>query len=160
MLENIRLNGLEDKIIPINAGLASRRGEVCVEDVDTVSTAGVYHKPGSCGGHVDAITLGEVLEKYVGASNYPLVFKLDCEGCEYDVILNDYESVRRFDEIVFEYHSYAVNRPVTDLLRVLGGDYDCRIISDDDYYKRYGRMRDELGLIWCANKTAKPSTDS
>jgi len=30
---------------------------------------------------------------------------MDCEGCEYDVILNDYEHVRLFDEVYFEYHA-------------------------------------------------------
>jgi len=34
MLMNIKLNELEDKVIPINAGLASRHGKICVENID------------------------------------------------------------------------------------------------------------------------------
>lgn len=36
-----KLNGPEDKIIPINAGLASRHGKVCLKDVDTDLTDGI-----------------------------------------------------------------------------------------------------------------------
>jgi hypothetical protein len=39
MLENIRLNNMGDKIIPINAGLASKPGFINVEGVDIESTA-------------------------------------------------------------------------------------------------------------------------
>jgi len=40
MLDNIKLNNMEKAIIPINAGLASRPGSMCVENVDTSHTGG------------------------------------------------------------------------------------------------------------------------
>jgi FkbM family methyltransferase len=44
MLENIRLNKLEDVIVPINAGLASRHGRIRIESIDIERTAVTYHK--------------------------------------------------------------------------------------------------------------------
>jgi len=28
---------------------------------------------------------------------------MDCEGCEYSLILKDYEAVSKFDQLAFEY---------------------------------------------------------
>jgi len=58
-------------------------------------------------GEVDAITLGEIVEKYgIGGG---AVLKMGCGGCEYDVILNDYERVKLFDEVLFEHHAYVTD---------------------------------------------------
>jgi hypothetical protein len=46
---------------------------------------------------------------------------MDCEDCEYDVILNDYEHVKLFNEIAFEYHGGAPG----ELLKALVRDYNC-----------------------------------
>jgi FkbM family methyltransferase len=96
MVGNIRLNKLEGVIIPINAGLASRPGEICIEDVDIAKTAVTYHKlePGRCTALIPAITLVDVIERY--AIDHSAVLKMDCEGCEHDIILNDYEHIRVF----------------------------------------------------------------
>jgi hypothetical protein len=57
---------------------------------------------------------------------------MDCEDCEFDVILNDYEHVRLFKELVFEYHLRFVNKSLNDLLKVLGRDYKCKIKGDNN----------------------------
>jgi len=59
------------------------------------------------------------------------VIKIDCEGCEFDVILNDYEHVRLFRELILEYHPKHVNKPVDELLNVLSRDYKCDIKGKD-----------------------------
>ena len=48
---------------------------------------------------------------------------MDCEECEFDVILNDYKHVRLFRELVIEYHSNAVKKSLKELLKILGTDY-------------------------------------
>lgn len=143
MLENIKLNGLEDKIIPINAGLADRPGKICLENVDIIHTIGTHYRPGECVAYVPAITLGEVLDNYVGNNDRPLLLKMDCEGCEHDVVLND-RNVEKFDVLYFEYHGTPVQ-----LLRKLVGSYKCRIVSGVDYYVRHGGTPRELGFIRC-----------
>jgi hypothetical protein len=52
---------------------------------------------------------------------------MDCEGCEFDIILNDYEHIKLFKELILEYHSYTVNKPVDELLNVLSRDYRCNM---------------------------------
>ena len=129
MLDNIRLNNLEDVITPVNAGLASRPGKICIENIGVEATGGTYHRPGDCPNAVPAATLSELVGRFNVDPN-DAVLKMDCEGCEFDVILNDYDHVRLFRELIFEYHSYVVNKPVDDILRVLDRDYKCEVRGD------------------------------
>jgi FkbM family methyltransferase len=99
MIENIRLNNLERIIIPVNAGLASRAGETRVENVNVERTAVIYDKPGRCATLVSAITLADVIEGY--AINLSAILKMDCKGCEYDVIFNDYKHISIFKELSY-----------------------------------------------------------
>ena len=139
MLENIRLNGLEDVVVPINAGLASRPGSIHVKKVDLTQADGMYHRPSRCG-EIPAVTLGELIDKYDLSSD--AVLKLDCEGCEYDVILNDYEHIKVFDELIVEYHAGHVGIPVSKLLKILSKDYRCKIVKGDK----------EFGIVHCTKK--------
>jgi len=123
MLDNIKLNNLEDAIVPVNAGLTSKPGKICIENANTYGTKYVYHGPGDCPNAVPAVTLGELINRF-NIDPSDAVLKMDCEGCEFDVILNDYEHVRLFRELIFEYYSYAVNKPVSDLLNMLSRDYN------------------------------------
>jgi len=140
MLDNIKLNNLEDVIISINAGLASRPGKICIENIGVEATGGTYHRPGDCPNAVPAVTLGELINRFsINVNN--AVLKMDCEGCEFDIILNDYEHVKLFKELIFEYHSYTVNKPVDELLNVLSRDYRCDIKGNKD-----------LGIMHCIRK--------
>jgi FkbM family methyltransferase len=121
MLDNIRLNNMESVIMPVNAGLASKPGKVCVENVDVSNTYNIYHRPGDCPNAVPAVTLSELISRF-GIDPNDAVIKMDCEGCEYDVILNDYEHVKLFRELILEYHSN-----VNKLLKVLSRDYECNV---------------------------------
>jgi FkbM family methyltransferase len=123
MVENIRLNGLEDVITPINAGLSSRPGVICIKNVDVEGTYGTYHGLSECDMAVPSITLADLIDKYNVSRD--AILKMDCEGCEYDVILNDYEHVKLFNEIAFEYHEGATGR----LLKVLVRDYNCSHVA-------------------------------
>ena len=138
MLDNIKLNNLEGVIVPVNAGLTSKPGKVCIEDVDI--TKWHYYRPGDCPNAVPAVTLGELISRFsIDLDN--AVLKMDCEGCEFDVILNDYEHVRLFRELIFEYHLRFVNKSLDDLLNVLGRDYKCDVRGDKD-----------LGIMHCTRK--------
>jgi len=121
MLDNIKLNNMEGVIVPVNAGLASRPGKICIENVDTSNTFDIYHRPGDCPSAIPAVTLGELISRF-SINVDDAVLKMDCEGCEYDVILNDYEHVKLFRELILEYHSNA-----NKLLKVLSKDYRCYV---------------------------------
>jgi len=131
MLDNIKLNNLEGVIIPINAGLASKPGKVCIEDVGVEATGVTYRRPGDCPNAVPVVTLSELISRF-GINVDDAVLKMDCEGCEFDVILNDYKHVRLFRGLVFEYHPRFVNKSLDDLLKVLGKDYKCDIRGNED----------------------------
>jgi hypothetical protein len=111
MLDNIKLNNLEGVIIPVNAGLASKPGKIYIENV----------------GAVPAVTLSELISRF-GVDPNDAVLKMDCEGCEFDIILNDYEHVKLFKELILEYHGNVVNKTVNDLLNMLSKDYRCNVI--------------------------------
>jgi FkbM family methyltransferase len=136
LLENLKLNNAVDKVTPINAALASKRSEISVK----CFTGKAF---------TNTITLEDIAEVVdVGEA----VLKMDCEGCEYDVILNDYEHVRLFDEVYFEYHAFKTKIPVEMLLKKLSKDFECKIVSDQEFYKRHGFSERFLGLVKCIKR--------
>jgi len=133
--ENKLLFPLIGYIKPVNAGLASKPGRVCV-DVPSDKVAVTYFKLGDCSVTVPAITLGELINMF-NIDPSDAVLKMDCEGCEFDVILNDYEHVRLFREVVLEYHG----DPMV-LLNVLKNDFECKLC----------RLGSGVGLIHCRHR--------
>jgi len=130
MLENIKLNNLEDKIIPINAALGSKPGTIKIANVNIIETVGTYHGTNDIGDlEVPMITLGQLIENY-GVE--PDVLKMDCEGCEYDVVVNDYDHVRLFRDVVMEYHG-----DLMPLLNVMRRDFDCSVFVNRILYCRH-----------------------
>jgi SAM-dependent methyltransferase len=71
------------------------------------------------------------LSQLVASISHPLVLKMDCEGCEFDLILSDYESIKRFDVLVFEYHPNMVYKSFNRLLERLKYDYQINIVAGD-----------------------------
>jgi hypothetical protein len=57
----------------------------------------------SSGSNIYFYSLRELVDKY--STNSPAVLKLDCEGCEYDIIFsNDRILLGKFSHIQIEYH--------------------------------------------------------
>ena len=126
MLENIKLNNMQDKIIPINAALGSKPGKIRIPNIDVNTTRGTYYGPESNGSiEVPMITLKQLINDY---GIEPDILKMNCEGCEFDAILNDYEHVRLFRELIFEYHE-GNGRKLAELLGKLNNNYECKIIK-------------------------------
>ena len=118
--------GINIKLYMTGTSNSWLEGLVAVE-----ATGGIYHKPGDCLNAVPAVTLNELINRFnIDVGN--AVLKMDCEGCEYDVILNDYGHVRLFRELIFEYYSYVVNKSVSDLLNVLSIDYKCEMKGNNN----------------------------
>ena len=79
---------------------------------------------------------------------------MDCEGCEFDVILNDYEHVKLFKEVVFKYHAYAVHRPIAELINTMSKDFNRQTINEGFFRKFFNDYsRDQLGLIRCVKRS-------
>jgi len=141
MLENIKLNNMEDKIIPINMGINYEKDYVVINTKDTTHTAFSFFNSNNNGIKVPAGKLRDIIEKYnIDAQ----VLKMDCEGCEYDIILKDYDTIKEFDEIGFEYHAYNTKIPVSKLLEKLSKDFECKIIK--------GGINEKIGILHCIRK--------
>jgi FkbM family methyltransferase len=100
---NIEINDLEAKITPIYSGCGSSTRNVKTTFVDTKGI-GLDIKEFEGGkNEIKIIGLDELVSKY---PHEKIVLKLDCEGCEYDTIINSNEEIlKKIDEIILEYHS-------------------------------------------------------
>lgn len=56
----------------------------------------------------------------------PCLLKLDCEGCEFDLVQNEYAIPKSFEMIMIEYHAY--NNPLSNLVRVLSRDFNITFV--------------------------------
>jgi len=89
---------------------------------------------------VPAGKLSDIIDKYnIDAQ----VLKMDCEGCEYNIILRDYDTIKEFDEIGFEYHINQIKIPINKLLDKLNNDFECKIIEEKSK---------DIGLVHCIRK--------
>ncbi len=66
---------------------------------------------------------------------------MDCEGCEFDILLNDYDHVRLFNELIIEYHE-SNGYKLGDLIKLLANDYRCRRVVE----------RPGLGVLHCVKR--------
>jgi FkbM family methyltransferase len=140
MIENIKLNNMEDKIIPINMGINYENNYVSINIVDINYVGGSFFNSNNTGIKVPASKLSDIIDKYnINAQ----ILKMDCEGCEYDIILKDYDTIKEFDEIGFEYHAYNTKIPVSKLLEKLNKDFECKFIEDKSK---------DIGLVHCIRK--------
>jgi len=155
LLDNIHLNGIERRIIPINAIISNRR---MIMEIPT--NVPIYIRGGSIGDfrrhgvgnyvNIESITINDIIDRF-GINPNDAVLKM---GCEYDVILNDYEHVKLFEEVVFEYHAYAVHRPIAEPINTMSNDFNCQTINEDFFRKFFSNYsRDQLGLIRCVKRS-------
>jgi FkbM family methyltransferase len=102
--ENIQLNDLDNRITVLLGGCASVTGDLIV-DPNYPSILSSRLVAGSKGIRIPLLTLEEIIEKNKLVSG-KVVLKMDCEGCEYDVILSATSDVlRRFSYMYIEYHN-------------------------------------------------------
>ena len=100
--KNIALNGFTDKIELLNAGCCGGQSKDMVLDV-SANGVGCQTMQSSLGSNIHFYTLRELVDKYNIDSH--AVLKLDCEGCEYDIILSNGKTVLdKFSHIQVEYH--------------------------------------------------------
>ena len=98
--KNITLNNMTDKIELLLSGCSDRQDYQIINQEKI--GAGSDLQESKNGLKVPLFSLGDLISKYDLSS---AVLKMDCEGCEYDSILNIDESVlRKFSHIQIEYH--------------------------------------------------------
>jgi FkbM family methyltransferase len=122
--ENVRLSSATDKVRVINAALSDKPVNVpCNYDVFSSGGFSTLSSSGPC--RVPGVTLGDLLSMVED----PYLLKMDCEGCEAQVILGpEREKLRAFEHIVFETHPYITgvsNEKLLASLKELG--FECRL---------------------------------
>jgi FkbM family methyltransferase len=121
--ENVRLSGATDKVRVLNAALSS--GPVSVPcDYDLFSSGFFSTLKGNGPCRVPGVTLSDL----INVIEDPYLLKMDCEGCEAQVILGpERERLRVFEHIIFETHPYITgvnNDKLLASLKELG--FECR----------------------------------
>jgi len=99
--ENVMANNLSGKITMVNAGCGSSNGIIRI-NADYKNLAGSGLDQSKSGKSVPIMSLESIARKY-RLKNAAL--KIDCEGCEYDIVLKSKrETLRKFSRILIEYH--------------------------------------------------------
>lgn len=124
-LKNIDLNSnFKDKITFINKGVGAKRGELKI----TANSIKDYIDDDTY--KMEIITIEDIINNY----NFkPDILKMDCEGCEFEIILN--EDLTMFNDIIFEHHSKIIGkdfRPLIEKLESYGFKIDTYpvVVSD------------------------------
>ena len=97
---NVQMNNLSSKIILLHAACSSKEQDILVDS----EREGVFNtvNDSSLGVKINSITLQNILDQYKLKSP---ILKMDCEGCEYDIILNSHpDTIKQFSVIQIEYH--------------------------------------------------------
>ena len=113
-VRNVKDNNLDEKVILLNAGYG-KDGKLVVDD-NLVSNAGMDLKDSEKGKSIRIYSLKSLLSEFNLNGN--LMLKMDCEGCEYNLLNEEDQILANFSKIQIEYH-YGYQRLV-DKLRMAG----------------------------------------
>lgn len=100
--ENIKMNKLENICQVFNAGVGKEKKTSYFEDMNFEYMYGNEIEEYKNKKEIKIITLQDIVKEFKINNAF---LKIDCEGCEYEIILNTSDEVlRRFDCILMEYH--------------------------------------------------------
>jgi len=102
-LKNIALNSLKNKVTIINNGVGKNKNKIKI-DPNFHNTAGSTLNKFKKGKSIAIITLEDIVNNYLTFRD-SAILKVDCEGCEYGVILSTPDNtLKKFNQIMIEYH--------------------------------------------------------
>ncbi len=139
--KNVELNRLGSKITLVNEACGGERGNIRTDPLFK-NSGDVILKRGGKGTLIKIVKLEDIAKKY-GLDNCML--KMDCEGYEYGIILNEDASVlRKFEQIVIEYH-YGYKNLETKLKEC---GFKVRHTAPQFYYGSNSSTKEYVGLLF------------
>lgn len=154
MLRNIELNPeLKSRILPINAAIADKDGSVEIAVEGRIDGEASIFKKGK-GVKVRSFTLSSLLNHVRSLGGVDInafrvrALKMDCKGCEWDVVSNELNTLRLFDVLKIEYSGYLRNYTADELMnRVESAGFRCRRYAHNQIAVRIGL--DRHGMLSC-----------
>lgn len=142
--ENVALNGLNDKITLVNEG-CGKEGVVKVSNKFKNSAASDL-KTFTKGEWIRIVSLETILKRFKIRNT---VLKIDCEGCEYSIILGaSNETLKKIGQIMIEYHYGYIN--LKNKLRKAG--FDVKTTIPINFINKDAEMNEMLmGMIFAKN---------
>ena len=133
-VENVKLNKeYSNRITLINKGVGGKEGTLTFES----NSVKGYVDDSSY--EMEITTIKNILDNYEFT---PDILKMDCEGCEFEIILN--EDLTMFNDIIFEHHSKIAGKdykPLITKLKKEGFEVDTYPISASN------RPFEDIGII-------------
>ena len=114
--ENIKLNGLEEKIKPFNLAVWKEKGSHNLFiDNKYMQLATMCPKDNKTKASVRCTTLEDIFrDNHIDKCDF---LKIDCEGAEYEILMNaSQECLRKIEVISIELHTKEKNRELKDYL--------------------------------------------
>jgi FkbM family methyltransferase len=100
--KNIELNNFADKISLTLAACSSSSGSVMIDPDKQSDITSQIRESSASGFKVPTMTLEDIIKAH---SIDSAILKMDCEGCEYDTILqSSKDALQKFTHIQLEYH--------------------------------------------------------
>jgi FkbM family methyltransferase len=153
MLWNLELNSdLKHRVVPVNAAISGRDGFVEFSYSTPMDGSASIYGGGRFKVRVRSMRLSTLIREITGmgldlGKFRVRVLKMDCKGCEYDVI-NEVDVMRLFDIVKIEYSGYLRGKTYHELkstLEKLG--FTCRVWAHNEYALRIGL--DRHGMLTC-----------
>jgi len=146
--KNITLNHMQNKVTLLNEAIGAKETFIILDE-NYRSTGCDDIKMSKQGKKIKVTTLDALVKKF-NIKNAAL--KMDCEGAEYDAILNaTNETLRKFDQIIIETHYGYMN--LEKKLREAG--FQCRHVIKQYFYNRYAQNRHMFLLLLFAERGIK-----
>ena len=100
-IKKIEINNMTDRTTVLNAGYG-QTGEIELEDA--VTDIGTELKEYKGRLKTFLFTLKDILKRNDSIIKGDLLLKMDCEGCEYNLLDEETDTLKMFKRIVIEYH--------------------------------------------------------
>ena len=101
LTENININDCTNKIEPLNAGYG-KDGLIKIDErLPPEASSDLKESKDEKGKLINLYSLKTILSMF---NVKEAVLKMDCEGCEYNLLNEDSDTIRRFKRIQIEYH--------------------------------------------------------